>query len=211
MGGIVNSVVGVAKDVKNSVGDIGEGIVKGAGAVVRGGTDIVAGRSLDDSKSRLGGAVNKGISGYMGTATGGLTRNNMVNAYTGGSLTKLNSGYEAFGNLISGKSVSKNIKDQASLLLQAGQAYVGQTGVNLGGMDMTDFVGDIMGGLDARLSGQGKTSTSTGYYPNPINYVSPSQASYNGAIASNATSFLPYILIGGIVIIGAVLLLKKKK
>jgi len=208
MSKVWNGAKEVVSDVKDSVGDIGEGIAKGAGAVVRVGTDVVAGRSTDDSMDRLGNAVNTGVSGYIGAATGGLSRNDTVNAYTGGSLDKLRSGYDTFGNLIAGKSVSQNIKDQASVLLQAGQAYVGANGVSVGGQDLSGFANNILGGLSNKINSQ--TGSSGGASPNPVNYSNPSQASYNGNVATG-TNYLPYLLIGGIVLIGAVLLLKKKK
>jgi len=207
MGDVWEGAKDLGKGVVSGVGDIGEGISKGAGAVVRAGTDVVAGRSLDDSMDRLGNAVNTGVSGYMAVQTGGLSESKLVDNYTGGAMTKLASAYEAPGNLIAGKSVNQNIKDYASTILQAGSAYAGQAGVSVGGQDMTGFVQNILGGINNKITG---TGSSGGASPNPVNYSSPTQASYNGATAQT-NNILPYILIGGIVLVGAVLLFKKKK
>ena len=192
MGGFVEGV----KDLGKGVGNAVSGAVGGVVAVAKGD-------SPDKYWDKTGAGVNQGISGYMDVVTVG--QSDKIDAYTGGAMTKLESGYSGFGNAIAGKSVSQNLKDQASLILQAGQAYAGTAGVSLGGMDLTGMTTDILGGLNNRLQGGG---SSGGASPNPVNYVQPSQASYNGSVAT--TNYLPYILIGGIVLIGAVLLLKKK-
>lgn len=191
MGGFVEGV----KDLGKGVGNAVSGAVGGVVAVAKGD-------SPDKYWDKAGAGVNQGLSGYVDVVSVGQA--DTINKYTGGSIDKIKSGYGAAGNLIAGKSVNQNLKDQASLILQAGQAYAGTAGVSLGGMDVTGLTNDILGGLQNKLQGQGG-----GASPNPINYVQPSQASYNGAVASS-TNFLPYILIGGIVLIGAFLVLKKK-
>jgi len=194
MGGFVEGV----KDLGKGVGNAVSGAVGGVVAVAKGD-------SPDKYWDKAGAGVNQGISGYVDVVSVGQA--DTINQYTGGSIDKIKSGYSSAGNLIAGKSVNQNLKDQASLILQAGQAYAGTAGVSLGGMDVTGLTNNILGGLNAKLQGQG--GSSGGASPNPINYVQPSQASYNGNVAST-TNYLPYILIGGIVLIGAFLVLKKK-
>lgn len=193
MGGVVNTV----KDIGQGAIDIGRGSVGFVG-------DVAQGKSTKDSLSKIGGGATDFINNSFELGLGGEDGAALVNKYSGGLVDKVNVANAGVGNLIEGKSVSGNIKAAASLGLQAGQAYVGANGVNLGGQDLTGFANNILGGLNNKLNGGGQSQA-----PAPAQAPSYSQGSYNGA--SSQTNFLPYILIGGVVLIGAILLLKKKK
>lgn len=192
--------------VVESVKDFGQGaidVARGAGGVV---VDVVKGDSTKDSLAKLGGGTSGLINSQFELAMGGKDGAALLNKYSGGKLDQITSANNTVGNLIQGKSVTKNIKDVASLGLQAAGTYVGQAGLNVGGQDLTGFAQNILGGLNARL---GEGGSSGGASPNPVNYVNPSQASYNGSVAT--VNYLPYILIGAVVLVGAIVLLKKKK
>lgn len=195
MGGVVDTV----KDIGQGAIDIGRGSV---GFVA----DVAQGKSTKDSISKIGGGANDFINSSFEMSLGGADGAALVNKYSGGMVDKVNMASSGVGNLIEGKSVSGNIKAAASLGLQAGQAYVGANGVNLGGQDFSGLANNILGGLNNKLNGGGQSQAPA---PAPAQAPSYSQGSYNGA--SSQTNFLPYILIGGVVLIGAILLLKKKK
>lgn len=193
MGGFVEGV----KDLGKGVGNAVSGAVGGVVAVAKGD-------SPDKYWDKAGGGVNKGISGYVDVVSGGQA--DTINQYTGGSIDKIKSGFQASGNLIAGKSVSQNLKDQASLILQAGQAYAGVSGVNVGGMDLTGMANDILGGLQNKLNPQKQMLPSGGQSDyNP----SPQMGSYNGSVAP--TNYLPYVALAVVGVIIVVLVIKKKK
>lgn len=194
MGGVVESV----KDFGQSAIDVGRGAVGFVG-------DVASGDSTKDSLAKIGGGTSGLINSQFELAMGGKDGAALLNKYSGGKLDTITSANNTVGNLIQGKSVTKNIKDAASLGLQAAGTYVGQAGLNVGGQDLSGFAQNILGGLNAKLN----EGSSGGSSPNPANYSNPQQASYNGAVAG--TNYLPYILIGAVVIVGAIVLLKKKK
>jgi len=199
--------MGFFSDLKESVGDVFEAPYKAVSAVVEGAGDVIAGRSLDDSKEKLGNSVNLGMNSFLKGATGG--QGALIDAKTGGNYSKAVSANNTLGNLIAGKSVQQNIKDSASLALQAGQKYIGDVGVNAGGQDLTGFFQNLLGGINNKISGVSNSGeNSQGVSPNPVNFYEPSQASYNGNVAQSNT--MPIILIGGLVIVGAYFLFKRR-
>ena len=197
MGGVVKSVTGGVKSIGKGIGNVAGGAVKVASSAVKG-------ESLDKGFDRMGGGLKSATSGYLNVATGGQGK--LIDQYTGGAFTKMNTAYEGFGNFVQGKSVDENIKAQLSLVAQAGQTAIGSgaVGTNIGGFDAGGLLNNILGGVQNKLDGIKMPSG------NPANNAPSMQSgSYGGQVAQK--NYTPFIVVGAIILVGIVLVIKKKK
>ncbi len=80
-------------------------------------------------------------------------------------------------------------------------------GLDFNGIDLSKSAGNILTGLDNKLNGV-SFPTPVGTSPNPVNYYTPSQASYNGEVAKD--SIFPLIAIAGVGVIILVMVFRKK-
>ena len=198
MGGVVKGITGGVKSLGKGIGNVAGGAVKVASSAVKG-------ESLDKGFDKMGGGLKSATSGYLNVVTGG--QGELIDQYTGGAFTKMNTAYEGCGNFVQGKSVDENLKAQLSLVAQAGQAAVGSGAVNtnFGGFDAGGLLNNILGGVQNKLDGLKLPTPSQ----NPANNAPSIQGSYGGQVAQN--NYTPFIVVGGIILIGAVLLIKRRK
>lgn len=197
----------VVKGVTGGVKSIGKGIGNVAGGAVKVASSAVKGESLDKGFDRMGGGINTATTGYIDMVTYG--QGDMIDKYTGGTVSKLKKSYNAYGNIVAGKSATEEIKQTASNMLDAGKAYIGAKGFNVGGIDMTNTANTVLGGVQNKFL----SSDSSQPQPqnlNPANYAPSMQSgSYGGQVAQK--NYTPFIVVGAIILVGIVFVIKKKK